>query len=1471
MKSAPLLLSLLLFATGLPAAAPVSLFDGKTLDGWDYDPAIWRVEDGVITGGSRTEKIKANYFIATKRSFQNFDLKMKIKCSGDPATGMINSGIQVRSVRVPGGHHMSGYQVDCGAGWFGKIYDEFRRNRVIWAPTPEQQAALDKVVDVFGWNEYRIRAEGPRIQTWINGVLCVDYTETDPNIALDGQIGPQVHSGGVALVQVKDVIIEELPPTPNAPTWESLGGVEAARKLAPPAPKAAPNKAAPKKKSAAVVPPNKTAAQLGIESSAQTPEAERRAFKLPPGFEAELVAAEQEGIGKFIAVVFDAAGRMWTMTAFEYPVDANENKASSEALFAKGGRDKVLVYDNVFDGADPASRKPRVFADGLVMPLGVLPYPGGAFVQYGNDIRFYRDTNGDGKADRHEVILTGFGTQDSHLFPHQFTRIPGGYILAAQGLFNYSKVVRPDGRPFADGTREVVFNQTKLARFTPDGSEFESLTAGPNNIWGLTISREGEIWVQEANDLGYPIAPYEPGAHYKTGSKEKLRPYQPLMPPTLFPPQMGGTGLSGLALADDQGSPFARVSPAADQGDAGARLFYLANPITSRINLIKATPEQGRYRYEKLDDFLVSEDPWFRPVAMTFGPDGGLYIVDWYNKIISHNEVPRAHPDRDKTRGRIWRIRHQDQPRSTPPNLEKLGEQELLAQLGAPNAMIGRLAWQEIIDRKATGLAGELVKIAGDPAAPADRRLGSLWALEGIAKPAASLLMALAADPNPNLRHEAVRVAAATGMDQAAFIKLAEPLVDDAVPRVRAAVGDALRRIKNPSSSVIGLMAKLGRGPLAAGSTEDKYDREFERFLARWAMELNPDVVVAFLKSSESRSLPLENRALATLAIGGKSGAVEFARLLPELKRPLDDEEVRVLAAHFSEPEVAGSLRNALKAPASQASTLQSLLAIRTSLDVSPLNDSISAATRTLLASRNAADLQLGTRVATEFKLESLEGDLVKVMTDGWGGYPKLEAKTYALRPESLAALQALATLRSDRVDLFEKLVEKGGPAERDAALAALATSRSDQAPAILMKLWPQLSPGQRSTTVDRLASTKPGASALLASIRSGKVSQEDIGLLSLEKMHTLLKGDSQMEALWSDFAARLQRVLRLKGGNNDFVSGPVNLSGPFTVEAWVKLAEGISNLDGILGAPNQLDMNFHAGQFRVWVNGPQHDLAVAKRKTTPDTWTHCAVTRDAAGVIRIYLNGELEATGKSPNQAEFRDLRVGRTNPANGGTDGWIAEHRIWNVARTEQEIRDNFDRSFAGEPKPKGLVQLLAGNDWGKLSGQASVEPTLEAPTLLTAAQAKEQAEKFHKFRQLAELKGDATNGRELFTALCLSCHQQGGKGGQIAPALDGLANTGVDAILRNVLTPNAAMEGGYRKYRVETRDGELLEGLLVSEDKDAIVLRQPNVPDQRIPRSNVGKAAFTTTSLMPEGLLEGMTPAQVGDLFAFLKTLK
>jgi hypothetical protein len=173
-------LSLFCFSclTSSALAAPIPLFDGHSLTGWEGDLKWWRVQDGCLTGGSTTEKVPRNFFLATTRSFQNFDLRLRLKLTGDPNTGMINSGVQIRSLRVPNNTEMSGYQVDAGDGWWGKLYDESRRNKVIAEPL--DAAAINAAVRPGDWNDYRILAEGPRLRSWINGVPALDYTETDP-------------------------------------------------------------------------------------------------------------------------------------------------------------------------------------------------------------------------------------------------------------------------------------------------------------------------------------------------------------------------------------------------------------------------------------------------------------------------------------------------------------------------------------------------------------------------------------------------------------------------------------------------------------------------------------------------------------------------------------------------------------------------------------------------------------------------------------------------------------------------------------------------------------------------------------------------------------------------------------------------------------------------------------------------------------------------------------------------------------------------------------------------------------------------------------------------------------------------------------------------------------------------------------------------------------------------------------------
>jgi len=209
MKSLQLPL-LLVLSAGALGAAEVSLFDGKTFTGWEGDTnKTWRIEQGAFVGGSLAAKVPRNEFMRTRRSYTNFVLRVKFKLLGTPAGGFINGGVQVRSepAKDPP-NEMVGYQCDMGEGWWGALYDESRRNKVLVKPDPK---SVEQALKKDDWNQYVIRCEGKRIRTSINGVDMIDYTEPDDSLPQYGLIGLQIHGGGPAVASYKDITIEQLP------------------------------------------------------------------------------------------------------------------------------------------------------------------------------------------------------------------------------------------------------------------------------------------------------------------------------------------------------------------------------------------------------------------------------------------------------------------------------------------------------------------------------------------------------------------------------------------------------------------------------------------------------------------------------------------------------------------------------------------------------------------------------------------------------------------------------------------------------------------------------------------------------------------------------------------------------------------------------------------------------------------------------------------------------------------------------------------------------------------------------------------------------------------------------------------------------------------------------------------------------------------------------------------------------------
>jgi hypothetical protein len=180
----------------------VSLFDGASLNGWEGNSEYWKVRDGMIVGDS--PGIKHNDFLCTKQTFGDFELRLAFRIIGDSSK---NSGVQFRSKRVPDDTEVSGYQADIGDGYWGCLYDESRRNKVLARPAADEIA---KAVKKDDWNTYVIRCEGPRIILTLNGLKTVDYVEDDDTVARSGVIGLQIHSGNKLEAQFKDIKIKSL-------------------------------------------------------------------------------------------------------------------------------------------------------------------------------------------------------------------------------------------------------------------------------------------------------------------------------------------------------------------------------------------------------------------------------------------------------------------------------------------------------------------------------------------------------------------------------------------------------------------------------------------------------------------------------------------------------------------------------------------------------------------------------------------------------------------------------------------------------------------------------------------------------------------------------------------------------------------------------------------------------------------------------------------------------------------------------------------------------------------------------------------------------------------------------------------------------------------------------------------------------------------------------------------------------------
>jgi putative heme-binding domain-containing protein len=504
-------------------------------------------------------------------------------------------------------------------------------------------------------------------------------------------------------------------------------------------------------------PPEKASAPLPQVAPLPQP-----SFDVAPGFEVNLWA-ENPLLAKPIQMNFDPHGRLWVASSEVYP----QIKPGQEA------NDKIIVLEDT-DG-DGRADQSSVFADGLLIPTGVEPGDGGVYVGQSTELLHLKDLDGDGRADLRRVVLSGFGTEDTHHILHTLRWGHDGHLYMNQSIYIHSHIETPHG--------VVRHGSGGVLRLRPPTMELGVFLKGFCNPWGHDFDEFGQSF--ETDGAGFQGVSWGiEGATYFTYAN--MRRECPSISPGHYPKFCGAEILYSRHFPDDW------------QGQLVTCDFRAHRVVRFAIN------EQGAgYVTQQLPDLLRSTNATFRPIDVKLGPDGALYVADWSNPIIQHGEVDFRDPRRDHEHGRIWRITATGRPLLPRPKLVGEPDWTLLDQLRSPEAYTRRQA-RRVLTERGTNI---LESLAAWTKTQTDEKtlLQALWLYQSIDHTEPDLLTKLLEAKDGRIR------AAATRVLRYWHDRLDDPLallarrVADPHPRVRVEALRALAQIPEPRAAELAL------------------------------------------------------------------------------------------------------------------------------------------------------------------------------------------------------------------------------------------------------------------------------------------------------------------------------------------------------------------------------------------------------------------------------------------------------------------------------------------------------------------------------------------------------------------------------------------------------------------------------------------------------------------------------------------
>jgi putative membrane-bound dehydrogenase-like protein len=807
----------------------------------------------------------------------------------------------------------------------------------------------------------------------------------------------------------------------------------------------------------------------------------------PVGFEVKLVAGDPD-IYRPICMNWDERGRLWVAETVDYPNDRQS---------AGKGHDRLVICEDT-DG-DGKADKFTVFADRLSIPTGFTFYKGGVIVVQAPHTLYLRDTRGDGKADERRILFSGWGTADTHAGPSNLRYGLDNWVYGMVGYSGFNGTVGGEYLRFGQG----------FFRFRPDGSKLEFLRSTNNNSWGVGFSEEGVLFGSTANGnpsvyLPVPNRYYERVRGWSSGVLAGIAGNAPIHPIT-----------DKVRQVDFHGHFTAAAGHALYTARAYPRLYwnrtaFVCEPTGHLVATFPIQPEGAGYRSRNAWNLLASDDEWTSPIMAEVGPDGSVWVIDWYNYIVQHNPTPAGFktgkgqayetPLRDKTHGRIYRLVYKGAKAHRPLGLADGPPEKLVETLRNDNMLWRLHAQRLLVERGKRDVVPALVELVRDKSVD---EIGlnagiihALWTLHGLraldgSHPAATAAaVAALKHQSAGVRRNAALVLPAKETSVRAIRDAG--LLQDPEPQVRLAALLALADMPHSpfaagavGSAVTGNEAMLQDPVLrdAATSAAASHDAEFLRALTVWHWRTQSlDNVAALIE----RVAEHHARGAPVKTVGS------LLEALPGAIRPVQAAVIAGLARGWPKD----------RPPQPDAKAEQALAGLAAKLPVDARGQLLVLAERWGSKALEKYAGQIASSLLAEVRNEK-EADAARAAAAG---------RLIGFRPADGKAVKQLLGLVTPRTS----------PELARGILEAVGRSEAPSAGADLARLLPSLTPGVRPAAVRVLLGRAAWTASLLDALEKGLVPLTE---LSLEQKQALAAHPS------GPVAERARKLLARGGG----------------------------------------------------------------------------------------------------------------------------------------------------------------------------------------------------------------------------------------------------------------------------------------------------------------------------------------------------